>query len=305
MKTMKPQSLQLDKRQQRSWRSNLRHRIRVSRYLKTLWMNVATFAASKHWRSNRKESHKLKKMPIDFAGHNYQVYQLDPVAQKFARASNLYPAEEFIFAEYETAIATARVLDIGVGGGRTTNYLLSRCQSYRAIDYSPAMIDACRRRFPECTPDVFAIGDARDLSAEPTEGYDFVLFSYNGLDYIDHEDRLQVLVEVRRVLSPGGLFFFSTHSLHAFPFSDPEVQERNEHVNLNLMRRQGWYYLIDGTASVVTHYIYPELQKQQLELAGLETVEVLDMDAQAFNFSSPSSDWMVHFLCRRVETLRA
>jgi SAM-dependent methyltransferase len=250
-------------------------------------------------RIDQNDAQELEAVPRDFASHNHSTYQQDSVVENFVRQSNLYPAEELIFAKYGSAIATAHVLDIGVGGGRTTNYLLSRCRSYRAIDYSPAMINACRRRFPECAPDVFLVGDARDLSAERAEGFDFVLFSFNGLDYVDHEDRLRVLAEIRRVLRPGGLFFFSTHSLFAFPFRDPEIRARNKHVDLGLMRRQGWYYLIDRTTVVVTYYIYPDVQKRQLEIAGFEAIEVLDMGAQVFNFSSPPPDWMVHFLCRR------
>jgi hypothetical protein len=101
------------------------------------------------------------------------------------------------------------------------------------------------------------------------------------------------------VLSPGGLFFFSTHSLHAFPFPDPEVQARNKDVDLDLMQRQGWYHLIDHATKVVTYYIYPDTQRRQLEITGFEAIEVLDMGAEDFNFSSPQTDWMVHFLCRR------
>lgn len=238
-------------------------------------------------------------MEKDPASHNYEVYQLDSVVKDFARTSGLFPAEELIVRKYETAIAAARVLDLGVGGGRTASYLLSRCGSYRAIDYSSAMISACRSRFPECASCVFVVGDARDLSAYPAGGFDFILFSYNGLDYVGHEDRLQVLAEIRRVLSPGGLFFFSTHSLHAYPFPDSEVQARNKHVELDVLRRQGWYHLIDYYAAVVTYYIYPDVQTRQLEKAGFEVIEVLDLAAQPFNFSTPPNDWMVHFLCRQ------
>jgi SAM-dependent methyltransferase len=238
-------------------------------------------------------------MGKDPSSHNYEVYQLNSVVKDFAGTSDLFPAEELIVRKYESAIAAARVLDLGVGGGRTTSYLLSRCRSYQAIDYSPAMISACRLRFPECAPDVFLVGDARDLSAHPAGGFDFIFFSYNGLDSVGHEDRLQVFAEIRRVLSPGGLFFFSTHSLHAYPFPDSEVQARNEHVDLDLLRQQGWYYLVDYYAVVVTYYIYPDVQRRQLEQAGFELVEALDMNAQPFNFSTPPNDWMVHFLCRR------
>ena len=55
--------------------------------------------------------------------------------------------------------------------------------------------------------------DARDLSAFADESFDFVLFSYNGLDCVGHADRLQVLAEVHRVVRPGGVFMFSSHNI--------------------------------------------------------------------------------------------
>src|SRR3989442_13478768 len=47
------------------------------------------------------------------------------------------------------------------------------------------------------------------------DGYfDFILFSFNGLDYLSHEDRLQALREIRRVGRKSEYFFFSAHNLN-------------------------------------------------------------------------------------------
>jgi hypothetical protein len=100
-------------------------------------------------------------------------------------------------------------------------------------------------------------------------------------------------------LRTGGLFFFSTHSLLAFPFPDPEVQARNEHVNLDLLERRGWAQLISFNAHLLTYYIYPAVQKKQLENSGYEVIEVLDMKGADFSFYKPTMDWMIHYLCRR------
>jgi ubiquinone/menaquinone biosynthesis C-methylase UbiE len=42
------------------------------------------------------------------------------------------------------------------------------------------------------------------LSRFPAGWFDFVLFSYNGIDFVDHAGRLQVLKEIARVLASGG-----------------------------------------------------------------------------------------------------
>jgi SAM-dependent methyltransferase len=228
--------------------------------------------------------------------HNHAVCCHDAAVNDLI-SIELFPAEALVFARYEAELRAARFLDLGVGTGRTTNHLLPLCKMYRGIDYSPPMVEACKKRFPQAS-DVFAVGDARNLAKYRDEEFNFILFSYNGLDYISHEDRLRALSEIRRVLSPSGLFFFSTHSLHAYPFPEPDVQARNKHVDSVQIAKHGWCYLIDKAQFVVTHYIRPDMQLRQLADAGFETLEVLDMNSHAFDFASPPRDWMVHFLCR-------
>ena len=36
------------------------------------------------------------------------------------------------------------------------------------------------------------------------------MFSNNGIDAVDHEGRERILAEARRVLEPGGTFYYST-----------------------------------------------------------------------------------------------
>lgn len=242
----------------------------------------------------------LTGLVADFAEHNAQVSNLPEVVDDLLRQPELFPAENALFDKYRHEIAAANVLDIGVGAGRTTIHLLADCRSYHAIDYAPRMIDACRKRFTACPAETFSVGDVRNLSAHATGSYDFVLFSFNGLDYISHEDRSTALREIRRTLRSCGLFLFSTHSLHAFPFPDDEVQARNTHVDPELMARQGWYHLVDYADSVVTYYIYPHVQVRALAEAGFEVLDTLDLQGRPFDYDRPPADWMVHFMCRAV-----
>jgi len=101
------------------------------------------------------------------------------------------------------------VLDIGVGGGRTTSALTAISRDYTAIDYTPAMIEVMRQRFPA----VRALHlDARQMSELADGAFFLVVFSCAGLDMVGAADRVRILAEVRRVLQPGGAFIFSTHS---------------------------------------------------------------------------------------------
>src|SRR2546430_7085903 len=80
-------------------------------------------------------------------------------------------------------LAYMRMLDIGVGRGRTTAHFGSLVKEYTGIDYSPRMIEACRQQFRYAkVPFRFEVGDARDLHVFGDGVFDFILFSFNGLD---------------------------------------------------------------------------------------------------------------------------
>lgn len=100
-----------------------------------------------------------------------------------------------------------RLIDVGVGAGRTVPLLRLASADYVALDYTPEMVALCRDRHPDV--DV-RVGDARDLAEIDDASKDFYLFSMNGLDAVDHDDRQRVLAEAARVLCPGGLLVFST-----------------------------------------------------------------------------------------------
>jgi SAM-dependent methyltransferase len=102
-----------------------------------------------------------------------------------------------------------KILDIGVGAGRTTDLLLQVSRDYVGIDYTGEMVQACRKRHPGVRVEQM---DARDLSAFGDGEFALVVFSFNGIDSVGPQDRLRVLREVHRVLAPGGLFLFSAHN---------------------------------------------------------------------------------------------
>ena len=128
----------------------------------------------------------------------------------YAGRSGFDAAEAAVLDLLEGDIRGRPILDLGVGGGRTTPGLRALSTDYVAIDYSREMVAACRARHPGV--DV-RLGDVRDLSALPRDHFGFVLFSCNGLGMLGHDDRLVALAEIRRVLAPGGAFAFSTHNL--------------------------------------------------------------------------------------------
>ena len=140
---------------------------------------------------------------------NFATYSDAGLLRWYDQQDGLMKPERVILDHLRGELANRPLLDIGVGGGRTTKYLLEISRNYTGIDYAPQFVSLVRRKFGL---DTIFLCDARDMRRFADEAFDFVLFSFNGLDYIDHAGRLQALDEVRRVLKPGGAFAFSTHN---------------------------------------------------------------------------------------------
>ena len=145
---------------------------------------------------------------------NRDVYSSQNVVRHYAQLKLLQPAEQAVLTRLNPQLAQMKMLDIGVGGGRTTHHFHQRVGDYVGIDYAAEMIAACRQRFADGSPPLaLEVGDARDMGDFPDQSFDLILFSFNGIDYISHADRLRVLKEIHRVGKPGGYFCFSSHNL--------------------------------------------------------------------------------------------
>ncbi len=136
------------------------------------------------------------------------TYATAEAVEFYASKQALEPAEQQLFQRYLQP--GARVLDLGVGAGRTTPALSASAREYVGIDYSPAMVEHCRRAYPGQR---FEVADARDLAAFPDASFDVAVFSFNGIDSIpSRSGRQSCLREAARVLRPGGVFLFSVHN---------------------------------------------------------------------------------------------
>ena len=147
---------------------------------------------------------------------NQKTYTSAGIVNYYTQLTAIVPAEQTIVNLLHDQLPSFKMLDLGIGGGRTTQYFAPLVAEYVGVDYSPAMINACKRRFSSSLQTIsLEVGDARNLSQFADDYFDFILFSFNGIDYSEHNERLQVLKEIRRVGKPGGYFYFSTHNLEA------------------------------------------------------------------------------------------
>ena len=139
---------------------------------------------------------------------NRLTYNAPEIAEYYAGLNYLTPCEKLLFDAYITPGMS--ILDLGVGGGRTTPYLSSIAGRYVGIDYAGEMIDVCRKKFPQLE---FQLGNAADLSRFLSSRFDAVVMAFNGMDYVvPDEARFRALREIRRVLKPEGVLIFSSHN---------------------------------------------------------------------------------------------
>ena len=164
-------------------------------------------------------------LDLSLNGINWATYARADVIEYYQTVDGLLPGEEALLNMLLPRIKDARILDLGIGGGRTTKYLLQITGDYTGVDYVPQFAEDTARKYPSAK---ILCGDATNLKEFKDETFDFVLFSFNGIDSLTQEDRLKVLKEVHRVLCKDGIFMFSTHNRDYRYFNKLPWQRRIE-----------------------------------------------------------------------------
>ncbi|MFT4115688.1 class I SAM-dependent methyltransferase [Bradyrhizobium sp.] len=123
-------------------------------------------------------------------------------------ASWLIPAETFSLDLVPNSHLSS-VLDVGAGAGRMIPLLSEKFANYTGVDISDHAVRKAKALYPDAR---LLTMDARSLHF-PDEAFDCVVFAFNGIDYVGLSDRTKILLEIKRVLRPGGIFIYSTHNL--------------------------------------------------------------------------------------------
>jgi ubiquinone/menaquinone biosynthesis C-methylase UbiE len=247
---------------------------------------------------------------------NLNIYESERIAAFYAHQDFLFKAESEIFGLIAEKLNEMDVLDVGIGGGRTTYYLANKCKTYLGIDYSQNMIHKAKQNFPALN---FRCEDARNLDFASNASFDFVFFSYNGIDSVSYEDRNLILKELYRVLRPGGFFAFSSHNkdykyFDKFPWQQnlPLTLNNIKHclkVMLHLprilkLRRKNTYsshyaHVLDEAHfySLYNFYISPSAQINDLKDIGF--TEIRTFHKNGGEISNYSDTDFVYYLCKK------
>jgi SAM-dependent methyltransferase len=245
------------------------------------------------------------------------IYRRTNLVATYAKAK-LLPPEAITFIRYRDDIVDRRVFDAGCGAGRLAIYLQPLVAKYTGFDISPYMIDYCRQEYRGD----FVEGDMRDLSAFQDQSYDTILAVSNLFDAVSHHDRLQVLAEVRRVLRPGGLLFFSAHNRnYAEAGQGPKLEwqrnpvkqmrlfldygkARSNHLRLKVFQRMEEDYALFNDSgnnyASLHYYVKRDVQLRQLKAAGFQPLECLDSLGRLLVEGADDRDFpSIHYVARR------
>lgn len=244
---------------------------------------------------------------------NRKAYSSPAAAKFYDRMPTLFDAEQIILKELAQAIRNKKLLDIGIGGGRTTPFLLEISADYTGIDYSPMLVERAKRRFGIET---FYECDVREMRGFANSTFDFALFSFNGLDSISHEDRQRALREIYRVLKPDGSFVFSAHNREWKNVGKPLWAQEDAHWTLRFVKSCIWAFLFqprhwwlrrfelhekhyaiinDGGLrySVLNYYIDLSSQIAQLRECGFNNARAYDMHGRMVTYDR-DSPWLYY-----------
>jgi SAM-dependent methyltransferase len=243
---------------------------------------------------------------------NQQAYSSEKIVDKYAKHQYLQKGEVNIFDKFKEKIRNGKILDIGIGGGRTTSYLAPIAKEYVGVDFSQPFVDHCQAKYGHLPNVSIQYGDARDLHTLADSDFDFILFSFNGIDYVSFDDRTKILAEFSRLLKRDGALCFSFHNkgnldmLYSFQFPRNPVKYLWEWRRMNkikavngpreLYKSQEWFVIKDGGEDFTaeTFYIDPLYQQKCLQKAGFNTFYLYDAvtgheltQAEASNSETP------------------
>jgi SAM-dependent methyltransferase len=248
----------------------------------------------------------------------------------------LAPVEVLILVRYREALS-GRVVEVGCGGGRVLGYLIALGREVYGVDLAPAMVDYCRRVYPEA--DV-RVGDVRALEGVLAGPFNVIFAANNLLDVFDDAERRLVLEGLRDLLAPDGLLIFSSHNLadverdgvldapHPTPRralallgkvahrAPAEVVRRVARIPRRMRNRRrlaplehrGADYAVinDETLdySLLHYYIRSVDQARQLAETGYELVECLDPAGRAVAPGQTGRGSWLHYIARPLASQR-
>lgn len=163
------------------------------------------------------------------------------------------PLDRLLLDRFAESVGSSeRVCDVGCGPGHVTSYLHKRGVDVFGIDLSSAMVDQARQLCPGIE---FKTGNMLSLEFE-SESLGGIIAFYS-IIHVPREDVVTALVEMKRVLKPGGSLLLAFH------------------IGDEILHLDEWW---EEPVSVDFVFFQPDEMRTYLERAGLEIEEVIERE---------------------------
>lgn len=251
--------------------------------------------------------------------NNKELYNKDWVIKRGSLEKGLFKAEQVILEIIKPKLKGIKMLDIGVGCGRTTAIFSNLVDEYVGIDYARAMIQQCKKKFHKAKNVTLMIADATSIKEFYSNNFDLILVSGAALDYMDHYSRTLAIREIRRVLKPGGILIFSSHNLdhidnlYSIKFNKNIIKFLKKAVRASLMpllngplrrfKNKNWVIIRDGNLRfrLITYYPRITYQIKQLKKYNLHVIKIFSalsgIEISKSNIQN-CDEQLVYFLCK-------
>jgi len=162
-----------------------------------------------------------------------------------------------------------RILEIGVGAGTNLKYYPQQC---RLVVVDPTMyfkqyFNENKSKFPDVNLEKFVISSGEHLRGVPTNSVD-VLVTTTVLCSVEHVHL--VLKEIRRVLVPGGRYYFLEHCL------DENITRRRT-IQKFLNWCHIWPWILDGCKFIPI--------RTEISLAGFSQIDYREFELDFSNLT--------------------
>ena len=117
-----------------------------------------------------------------------------------------------ILPRIKSHVPTNRILEIGCGYGRWTQYLKDLCKNLIVIDLSEECIKASKQRFAECSHIEYHVNEGKSLDMIPNFSVDFV-FSFDSLVHADEAVMKAYICQLHRIINNDGVAFIHHSNL--------------------------------------------------------------------------------------------
>lgn len=183
-------------------------------------------------------------------------------------------------------IKSNSMLDIGVGGGRTTYHFNKLFKNYLGIDIADDYYKHLYEKYPNCNFEIQNI-----LTFNTEKKYNFILFSHNGIDYmINIKDYLDVIKKLYDFCENGGYIAFSSHNaLFKNIKKDYEIISENV-CNVN---------------NIFTFYTNPYFIYNHLKKFNFTEIKIIDRNGNEIFLDDFNNNWndnqyiWLYYLCKK------